>query len=643
MTTGRTRAAVWFFALGAVGVAYRLIYVFDLVGRLDGDNAVVALMARHILDGRHYVFFWGQSYMGSLEAYSVAAVAAVFGLNDVVLRAVPLVYAALYMASFRWLGEMLYDRATGRAALALAALSPPLLAVWSSAPRGGYSEALLLGQLALLLGLDLARRRPTAWGAPAAIALGLVAGLALWTHLLTIVFLSTAVAVLAFRDPRLPLRPHAWLALGAFTLGSLPLWLHDLTHGFDTFALVSSARESASLGHSIRALVLAHGPKLLGVRDLVGAQAILLPPLGHLAALVVVAGVTWAALRATRDAMTRPRGSGPGGEVFVLLLAVLAAVYLPSRFATWNTQRYLLPAYSAILPLAAAAWVALARRSRAAAVIAAVIVLVVFARGAWTLHLEFARPPRHDPYLPEVVDFLVARGIAHGYAESHDEALVNTYRSGERVILVDRGIGRYPLGEVSDWRPRAILVHGDGGSLAATLEALRCRFTVRRFGSHTLFHDLEADAAVGRALPRDRWRVGASVFPGEASLAIDGDLATRWASHSAQRPGTSFEIDLGATEAVTGVRLHSGSFAQDVPRGLRVEGETGEGEWRELGTLARPYPGVRVEDGRIRFRAEAVVEVRFAPLEVRRLRVVQTGSDPRFDWSIAETEVIGAR
>jgi hypothetical protein len=35
---------------------------------LNSDEAVVGLMARHILDGKRPVFYYGQAYMGSLDA-----------------------------------------------------------------------------------------------------------------------------------------------------------------------------------------------------------------------------------------------------------------------------------------------------------------------------------------------------------------------------------------------------------------------------------------------------------------------------------------------------------------------------------------------------------------------------------------------
>ncbi len=639
---GFSRRTLGLASLVLLGVAYRLIYVFDLVGKIDGDNAVIALMAKHILEGRHYVFFWGQSYMGSLESYSIAAAAWIFGLNDVVLRAVPLAYGTLYMASFYPLGRMLGGDRLGGAALALAALCPPLLATWSSAPRGGYAEMLLLGQIVLLLALVIARERADQRRTCQIAALGFVAGLVFWTNFVSMSFLLTAGTILLFRDRWILFRSSTWVAVPAFAIGSLPLWLHNVRHGFDTFTLFTAGRSGGSMAVAARGLVVDHGPKILGIRDLVGDQGILLSPVGYLVGALLLLVLGREVIHRCGDLWNLARGRRPevGLEACVLLLAWTLALYLPTRFATWNTQRYLLPAYSALIPLLAQAWLRCLSRSRLAGAAITLVVFAVLARGAWTTHVEFAGSSRASGSLPDVVKFLEAHGIRYGYAD-HNEALVNTYRSGERVVLVDWGIGRYPIREIPDWRPSSLLVRGDGEALVEALAALNCNYQLERFGSHSLIYDYCTETPEGAPLPRGSWRTAASESVEETRLAIDGDPKTRWASHRPQRPGMSFEVDLGEAREVVGVRLHSGSYRSDTPRGLRVEGVGETGDWRDLAVIDHPHPGVALRSGTVRLERHATVEVRFPPTRVYKLRFVQTGDHPAFDWSITELDVLG--
>ncbi|MGH7822351.1 MAG: hypothetical protein ACREQ9_21520, partial [Candidatus Binatia bacterium] len=350
----------------------------------------------------------------------------------------------------------------------------------------------------------------------------------------------------------------------------------------------------------------------------------------------------FAALWSASRALTRigRRRAPAAAAVCVPLLLIVVALVAFTRYGTWNTQRYLLPAYSALLPLVAAAWVDLRRRFPAGAWIGALGVLAVFADGALTLHRELSRPPRRDPWIPEAIRFLESRGIRQGYAD-HAEALVNTYRSAEAVVLQDAAIGRYPLDEIGSWQPRAILTARAPGDLAAALGALGCAFERRRFDGRALFYDLACRRTESAALPRAEWRLSASESAAEVSLAIDGDHGTRWASHAPQRRGMSFDVDLGETRVVAGARLFARGFPGDFPRGLRVVGVGPAGEERTLVELPSPYPGLRIAGGHVHLGPETVVEVRFDPVPLRAVRFVLTAGHSLLDWSITELELIG--
>src|SRR6202022_3698770 len=110
--------------------------------------------------------------------------------------------------------------------------------VWSTKARGGYAELLCLGEALLLVTLMLAqspsRRLALLWG--------ILAGLALWTHLLAVVFLAPAVVfiILARRhrgaeaDGSAPGWSAAQLgvALGGAVLALVPLIVENLANGF---------------------------------------------------------------------------------------------------------------------------------------------------------------------------------------------------------------------------------------------------------------------------------------------------------------------------------------------------------------------------------------------------------------------------
>src|SRR5579872_2510113 len=57
----------------------RVLLLIHTNGVIDGDEALVGIQAEHILRGAWPVYFYGQPYMGSLEAYFVALIFALVG------------------------------------------------------------------------------------------------------------------------------------------------------------------------------------------------------------------------------------------------------------------------------------------------------------------------------------------------------------------------------------------------------------------------------------------------------------------------------------------------------------------------------------------------------------------------------------
>src|SRR5205807_2735209 len=92
------------FAIGLaglilVGLGVRLAIIASPLGEIDGDEAVVGLMARHIAFlGERPVFYWGQPYLGSLEAFSAAPLFRVFDSSTFVLKLVPAAYSLAFAA-----------------------------------------------------------------------------------------------------------------------------------------------------------------------------------------------------------------------------------------------------------------------------------------------------------------------------------------------------------------------------------------------------------------------------------------------------------------------------------------------------------------------------------------------------------------
>src|SRR5947208_5545337 len=82
------RSPLWLCLLFAFGI--RIWLAYHARGVIDGDEAMVGIQAEHILRGEHPIYFYGQPYMGSLEAYLMAILFAIAGPSVWMLRAEPI-------------------------------------------------------------------------------------------------------------------------------------------------------------------------------------------------------------------------------------------------------------------------------------------------------------------------------------------------------------------------------------------------------------------------------------------------------------------------------------------------------------------------------------------------------------------------
>ncbi|HEX5157912.1 MAG TPA: hypothetical protein VFW17_11915 [Ktedonobacterales bacterium] len=238
------RVALLLLALAAI---YRLVLLARGWPALDSDEAVIGLMARHILHGERPTFFWGQNYMGPFEAYFAALLFALFGSSSFVLGLSALLLTLGFLATVYWLGRAAYGPTVGLLALAWLVISPPIFTLRQLAPIGGYQELLLLGGI-ILLGvwsrLRLPYARPTSrvgWLRCIAFyaALGLLAGLGFWSDMLIApILLVAAGALLIGRWRELLSLAEVALVLGLL-VGAWPYIGFNLATGNATYKQLS--------------------------------------------------------------------------------------------------------------------------------------------------------------------------------------------------------------------------------------------------------------------------------------------------------------------------------------------------------------------------------------------------------------------
>jgi hypothetical protein len=349
-----------------VAVALKLALLALETFPFHADEAVVGLMARHILQGRWPAFFYGQAYMGSVDASLVAAAFALFGEGVGAIRLVQVgLYSGTVLTAMRLAEEVSSSPAVPIAAGALMAIPTVNVTLYTTVSLGGYGEALLIGNLLLLIGLWASRspsetRLSGLWAT--------LAGLGFWGFGLTLVY-SLPSGILLFRSLWRSLdRPgflrRAAVIVGGAALGAAP-WLWSVAStGVGSFlqellgsaiAGSSPARPLAYLGSHALNLLIFGSTATLGLRPPWEVRWLAWPLLPVAVAFWIAAlGLAARRLRADRAARARwlllgvtsavvvgfwltPFGADPSGRYF-LPLAVPLAIW-GAELAQWLAER----------------------------------------------------------------------------------------------------------------------------------------------------------------------------------------------------------------------------------------------------------------------------------------------------------------
>lgn len=214
----------------------------------NSDEAIVGLMARHILNGARPVFFYGQAYMGSLDAYLVAIFFFFFGTYTWVIRLVQiLLYLAVIISTLHFMSLLGLTRRVQIITACMLAIPSVNVTLYSTVSLGGYNEALLIGNLILIVCVLIYKKIPQYLTEPKAkrnkpgwwliSGLGFLIGFGLWVNGLTLVYAVPAGALILWGLLRnkskdgwsMFFRFLIW-GLAGFIIGSSPWWIFGLAN-----------------------------------------------------------------------------------------------------------------------------------------------------------------------------------------------------------------------------------------------------------------------------------------------------------------------------------------------------------------------------------------------------------------------------
>jgi predicted membrane-bound mannosyltransferase len=99
---------IYAFIIIAVATLLRIFLIAQGWPHSNADEDTMGIMAMHIAyNGEHPIFFYGQNYMGTLEAYLAAGFFRLFGASVFTLRLSPVLLFALFLTCMYLLTSLL--------------------------------------------------------------------------------------------------------------------------------------------------------------------------------------------------------------------------------------------------------------------------------------------------------------------------------------------------------------------------------------------------------------------------------------------------------------------------------------------------------------------------------------------------------
>ncbi len=614
---------------------------------IDSDEAIVGLMAKHILEGAPIpTFYYGQHYMGSLEPIVVAGVFALCGISSVALKIVPLFFSMLVLLLVHGIARMLLGSRAALFALLCMALPPAPLLVWSSMARGGFIEIVFIGVLSMLLLMTWLRspRYCTLFG------LGFLLGVGWWVNNQILYFICVAAfavvgqSIWHFRPVVRSALVTALVGGIAFLLGSLPYSYYQISRNFPARQMFAPVKVDEALIHLSG--VLAHSlPVIFGTEQawsegehFPGAKLI-----GYFLYSIFLCAFFILRRKEIGELVFCKLDGQKPLELFFLIIPVAIGAFCWSSFGFLVTApRYLLPIYPSLFVLAAFVIDHIWESKRTvAATLLGVLLLLNLAS-----NYLFGRAIPGEPFVyqrervskshEQLIHWLTGQGVTMvrtnywiGYRlafETRERVQFSIFQDPDQVRIPSY---EKRAGEIADSKKPFVLTAGQAQRVAHALTVQGRTFKEKELSGYRVIYDVEDLPKLSSPLAGSSIAVSGFRGNGEWANILDGDTHSRWGSAAPQAPGMELVFTLSMPRSISGIDYELGDWPQDFPRRLRVEWEGVDGARHVL------FSESEIEDIRY-LQNSRNLALRFPPREMKKLILMQRGSDPIFDWSIAE-------
>ena len=410
-----------------LAVILRLPFLASPSGMMTSDDAIPALMGKHIAEGKvPPICYYGQLYMGSLSSHYFALVFRMFGFSIFVLKCATLLIYLLFMAVQFYFLRRIFSLPFALAVTLFFSLPTHSLLDVGFDNTSAFGLVLLFGT-AILYFAHLISFESRENLLP---ALGFVMGLSFWTHPISISFVLTAFLILVFKF-RWQAGKYTALLLYA-ALGFLPQLLIEVSYRFQLLVYLTEGKRAVNWA------------KLESTFDF---TASLLSSSGHptryVFLLFLFFGLAYLFYVSLKKKTFSPQ------TVFCLHLLLFYVLYIFSYFSGKSVIRYLYPLYVSLPVVLLAGFLFLRSRWRAYLPFALVLILFSFYNLKETLDFTKLSSERHRR-ISRVISAMKETGRRYWLAE-YWAAYLLTCVSKESLIIESHTVRRYAPYTLAYW------------------------------------------------------------------------------------------------------------------------------------------------------------------------------------------------
>jgi 4-amino-4-deoxy-L-arabinose transferase-like glycosyltransferase len=443
-----------FIAILILAAGYKACLLINNAFPFNADEAIIGLMAKHILEGERPTFFYGQAYMGSLDAWLIAGGFAIFGIKVWVIRFVQILLYTATIALTMYLVKKCTESGIPALISGILMTFPPVnTTLYTTVSLGGYGETLLLGTLLLVSFIQykdehISNKVKLFIG----IGMGAITGFGFWVNALTLVYSIPIFGYFIWdwvkQVKNLKIRKQTMVYLATYAsgvcIGLLPWilfvfqtgWHSAIGESLGSAISVSKGNYFITTLEHIRNFLLFGVTALFGLRPPWGVNLLVIP-------LIPVVLAIWILIFLKGIKIKKFGNNNLLNLIAILICFILLLGFIFTPFGNDPSGRYFLPVYHMVAVLAG---IALYEGMKKPVIYILCVAIIVCFHITGTIQCAQKNPPGittqfdsitqiDHAYDEELIEFLKGEGELTGFS-NYWVAYPLAFLSDEELIFV---------------------------------------------------------------------------------------------------------------------------------------------------------------------------------------------------------------